>query len=126
MHDGEWPNLEALLGEACLLNVVHTEKDGNTYANIQGASPLPRSMVAPALINEPRTIDINSTSWDVINALPDFILKKMYSSEEFMNRMRAEEMLGGDKVKHFRPKAVATDKAIEYPDVDIDANDLPF
>jgi hypothetical protein len=89
-----------------LLNVVHTEKDGNTYANIQGASPLPKGMEAPELFNTPRLVDINSTPWDEINALPDFILKKMYSSEEFSNRKRADEMLGGEKVKNFRPKAV--------------------
>jgi hypothetical protein len=39
-------------------------------------------------------VDISSTPWDEINALPDFILKKMYSSEEFSNRKRADEMLG--------------------------------
>jgi hypothetical protein len=55
------------------LNVVHTEKDGNTYANIEGASPLPKGMVAPEMVNEKRLIDINCP-WDEINALPDFIL----------------------------------------------------
>jgi hypothetical protein len=61
MVDGEHPDLEALLGEACLLNVVHTEKNGNTYANIQGASPLPKGMKAPGLFNISRSIDINSS-----------------------------------------------------------------
>jgi hypothetical protein len=126
MFDDEWPDLEALLGEACLLNVVHTEKDGNTYANIQGASPLPKGMKAPELVNETRTFDINSTPWDVINALPEFILKKMYSSEEFSNRKRADEMLGGEKVKGFRPKAVGGEPVIEYPEADINPDDVPF
>jgi hypothetical protein len=49
-----------LLGEACLLNVVHTEKGGNTYANIQGASPLPKGMTAPELVDETRSLDINT------------------------------------------------------------------
>jgi hypothetical protein len=90
-----------------LLNVVHTEKEGNTYANIQGASPLPKGMEAPELFNTTRSIDINSTPWDVINALPDFILKKMYSSEEFSSCKRADQMLGGEKVKTFGPKLSA-------------------
>jgi hypothetical protein len=124
MVDGEHPDLEALLGEACLLNVVHTEKDGNTYANIQGASPLPKGMEAPDLFNTPRLVDINSTPWDEINALPDFILKKMYSSEEFSNRKRADEMLGAGKVKNFRPKAV--EPIIEYPTSDVNEEDVPF
>ena len=125
MNDGEFPDLEALLGEACLLNVVHVENDGKTYANIQGASPLPKGMEAPELFNEIRMVDINSTSWDVINALPDFILKKMYSSEEFSNRKRAEEALGEVKVKNFRPKAVG-EPVIEYPTEDINPDDVPF
>jgi hypothetical protein len=126
MVDGEHPDLEALLGEACLLNVVHSEKQGNTYANIQGASPLPKGMIAPDLFNETRMIDINTSPWDEINALPDFIIKKMYSSEEFENRKRADEMLGGEKVKNFRPKAVADDSVIEYPTADINPDDVPF
>jgi hypothetical protein len=50
--DDEWPDLEALLGQVCLLNVVHTAKDGVTYANVRNASPLPKGMDAPELFNE--------------------------------------------------------------------------
>jgi hypothetical protein len=32
-------DFESLLGQKCLLNVVHEEKNGNVYANIAGASP---------------------------------------------------------------------------------------
>lgn len=71
-------------------------------------------------------IDINTSSWDEINALPDFIIKKMYSSEEFENRKRADEMLGGEKVKNFRPKVVAEGEAVmEYP-ADETSEDVPF
>jgi hypothetical protein len=88
LHDDEAYNfnLEDLLGEACLLNVVHTEKDGNTYANIQGASPLPKGMTAPELVNETRSLDINTMPYKDIGGLPLFIQSKMYSSEEFANR----------------------------------------
>ncbi len=109
-----------------MLNVVHTEKEGNTYANIQGASPLPKGMAAPDLFNETRMFDINTSPWDEIDALPDFIIKKMYSSEEFENRKRADEKLGGEKVKNFRPKAVGDDTVIEYPTEDINPDDVPF
>ena len=126
MHDDEHPDLEALLGEACLLNVVHTEKDGNTYANIQGASPLPKGMVAPELFNVPRSIDINSTPWSEREALPEFIRNKMYASEEYGNRRRADQMLAGEKVKDFRLKAVSGEPVIEYPTEDINPDDVPF
>jgi hypothetical protein len=123
LHDDEAYNfnLEDLLGDACLLNVVHTEKDGNTYSNIQGASPLPKGMAAPEIVNEKRSLDINSIPYVAIEKLPLFIQAKMYSSEEFSNRERADEMLGGKKVKDFRPKAVGEEPVIEYP-----ADDVPF
>jgi hypothetical protein len=56
--------------------------------------------------------------------LPLFIQEKMYSSEEFSNRKRADEMLGAGKVKNFRPKAAET--IIEYPSEDINPDDVPF
>jgi hypothetical protein len=86
--DDESPDLEALLGEACLLNVVHTAKDGVTYANIQGATPLVKGMEAPELFNKPRAIDINSIPFGELDTLPEFIQKKMKSSEEYGNRVR--------------------------------------
>jgi hypothetical protein len=122
--DDEWPDIEGMLGEACLLNVVHTEKDGNTYANIQGASPLPKGMNAPELFNEPRLVDINSSPWEVIDSLPEFITKKMYASEEIELRRNAERELGGKNVKNYRPKAA--EMVIEYPEEDINPDDTPF
>lgn len=49
LHDEQAYNfdIEQLLRKACLLNVVHEEKNGSIYANIASASPLPRGMSAP-------------------------------------------------------------------------------
>jgi hypothetical protein len=49
----------------------------------------------------------------------------MYSSEEFSNHKRADEMLVEKKVKNFRPKAVG-EPVIEYPAEDINPDDVPF
>src|ERR1700674_2636298 len=65
IHDDEFPDLEALLSEACLHNVVHTEKDGATYANIQNTSPLPRGVEAPALFNKMRAFETPSANSDL-------------------------------------------------------------
>jgi len=123
LHDDEAYNfnLEDLLGDACLLNVVHTEKDGNTYSNIQGASPLPKGMTAPEIVNEKRSIDINSTPLEEIYELPDFIQSKMLSSEEYAARLRvnADPVIGTEAVKKFRPKAVG---GVE----EINPDDVPF
>jgi hypothetical protein len=128
LHDDEAYNfnLEDLLGEACLLNVVHTEKDGNTYANIQGASPLPKGLAAPALVNEKRSLDINSIPYNEIDALPEFIQKKMKSSEEYSARLQVDNdpVLAAQKVKNFRPKSA--EPVIEYPTDEPNPDDVPF
>jgi hypothetical protein len=89
LHDEEAYNfdLEQLLGDACLLNVVHVEKESGTYANIQTATPLPKGMDAPALANEKKLIDVNTATDTEIDALPDFIKDKMKSSVEWANRI---------------------------------------
>lgn len=76
--------IETLLGEDCLLNVIHREgKDGNTYANIAGASPLPKGISAPPIFNETKFIDVSTTPLEELDALPKFIVDKIHSSKEF-------------------------------------------
>lgn len=87
IHDDESPDLEALLGEPCLLNVFHNESNGNTYANIQNASPLARGLEAPSIANQARVIDINFIPLDEFDALPEFIRNKRKSSEEYAARV---------------------------------------
>lgn len=77
---------ETLLGKACLLNVVHEEKNGNVYANILGASQLPKGMEAPAMVNAAKFLDVNTATDAEIDALPEFLKEKMRASNEYANR----------------------------------------
>ena len=89
LHDEEAYafDIEKLLGEACLISVVHEPgKDGNTYAAIASASALMRGMEAPAAINEAKVIDVNTATQEEIDALPEFIRNKMKASDEYKAR----------------------------------------
>lgn len=88
-------NFEDLLGRACLLNIVHDDKNGNVYANIKGVSPLPNGMAAPEQFNESKMIDVNTSPFEEIDALPDFIKNKMQSSEEYQGRLRHKANMEG-------------------------------
>jgi hypothetical protein len=79
---------ETLLGDACLLTVVHVERDGKTYANIQSASPLIKGMEAPPIYTAPKLMDVNTAAQEEIETLPDFIKEKIKSSEEYDKRFR--------------------------------------
>lgn len=98
MHDDEAYNFETetMLGDACLLNVVHVDKDGNTYANIQSASPLIKGMEAPPLFNKAQLIDVNTSTLEEIDALPEFLRDKIKSSEEYDKRFRQGEQSVSD------------------------------
>lgn len=102
LHDDEAYSFdpEKLLGEACLLNVVHEEKNGTVYANIANASPVPKSMEAavPALFNEKKLVDVETSDRADIDALPDFLRDKMYSSIEFANRFGGNGQSDGSGV----------------------------
>ncbi len=72
-----------LVGMTCLLNVVHNTKDGNTYSNIHGTSPLPKGMEAPPAVNEPQVLDYDNFDPQVYTKLPEFLRNKIASSAEY-------------------------------------------
>ena len=84
-------NLEDLIGKECLLSVIHTEKEGNTYANISTISPLPKGMECSEQIN--KTINLNYTNFDdeVFNALPNFLKDKMMATPEYAGIFEARK-----------------------------------
>lgn len=87
-------DLQGLIGENCLLNVVHEKTGENTYANIASVSPLLKNMAKPKAFNEPVFFDINQFDLDTFTALPEFLRKKIESTQEYANlknKMAMEE-----------------------------------
>jgi hypothetical protein len=87
-------DLEDLLGRDCLLNVVHTEKNGNTYADIKGATPLPKGMTAPEQVNPSKVYDVTTITVAELATLPQFLQDKITASDEWQARERNEEDKG--------------------------------
>jgi hypothetical protein len=56
--------------EAAKLVAEQLKKNANTYSNIQGASPLPKGMMAPEIVNEKPSLDINDIPYADIEKLP--------------------------------------------------------
>lgn len=54
-------DLEVLLGAPALLNVLHTVKEGSTYANVTSIMRLPKQMQAPAIRDYVRVCDRPAT-----------------------------------------------------------------
>lgn len=81
-------DLEDLIGKACLVNVIHkvSSKNGNTYANITTTAPLMKGMAVPEQYNKNDIFDINTCSFEAVEALPQFIKDKVIISDEYKKR----------------------------------------
>jgi hypothetical protein len=132
-------DLEDLLKIPCLLNVVHAEKGDKVFANIKSATPLPKGMEAPVPVNAHSIVDVDTSSFDEIEKLPDFLKEKIKSSEEYKARVSGvvQERLGNNTetdaagaqpAKPIRPKILGgpVTHEGEYPQEDINPNDIPF
>ncbi len=81
-------DLEQLLGNACLLNVVHktAKTSGREYALIKGTSPLPKGTKAPEQINESVALDVETVTDKQMQDLPEFVRNKIADSKEYKER----------------------------------------
>lgn len=50
-------DVETVIGVGCLVNVVHNDKDGSTFANVAGVMKLGKGMTAPTLREYTRVCD---------------------------------------------------------------------
>ena len=86
---------EALMGQTCLVNIIHTTSKTDpsiVYANITGASPLPKGMEVGSAVAEPVNFDVNTSPLSDIEKLPEFIQKLIISTPEFKARVDAGEI----------------------------------
>lgn len=70
-------DLFKLVGAKCLINVVHNEKDGTTYANIGSIMPLPKEMACPDMVNTPVKFAIDDPEHCDYLLLPEWLQKKI-------------------------------------------------
>ncbi len=89
--------LKAYLGAACMINIEHaaskTQKDSKTgfpmmYANVglKGLSVMPRMAAFPkptGTINPMVFLDLANFDWNVYNAIPEYLQKKITESQEW-------------------------------------------
>ena len=79
-------DLQNVLGQWCMLNVVHTMNDGKTYANIDNINPIPASVKKNGLpegANDTVIFSIRNADMDVFETFSDHIKSKIESSPEW-------------------------------------------
>jgi len=101
--EGDKFELKNVLGKPCMVNVVHVERDGNTYANITSITPVPKGMDVPELQNQIQYFEFGDQGFDeeAFNALSDGLKKIIYESKDYQmltnnNKLASAEELSDD------------------------------
>ena len=83
-EEAEEFDITAVLGAPCMLNIIHKKSaKGKDYDDISAISPLADGTECPEQFNESVVVGYNPFDEDLFYALPDWIKKKMRTSEEF-------------------------------------------
>ena len=76
-------DISKLINAPCMLNVIHAEKDGKTYANIGSIMPLAGGMVAPQLTQDKVLFSLGDFVQQVFDGLSDGLKKMIAASPEY-------------------------------------------
>jgi len=108
-------DIQNIIGKACLLTVVHTEKNGKHYANIKAIARLMKGMQAPQKTeNEQVYLWLSDDRWrpDVFHKLSDGMKQAIMASPEYKTLVNGH----GDE-----PPPIDADRYHEEP-----AGEIPF
>ena len=103
----------------CLLNVVHREYNGKTYANIYGVTKMMKGVPAPQGTLPHVTFDLDTDPLEKIADLPEWIQKKIKESVTYKERIAGK----GDTAQD---EAVSTFEDGFLSDIDYEDGELPF
>jgi len=109
-------DITKLLGVACMVSVGHKESKGKTYAEINAVSPVMKGFEVPKQVNPTFELNYDNFTLEAFNTLPEFIRKKMESSNEF-KKIEALIFESEQQKKH------STDPINEQENIN---DDIPF
>ena len=70
-------DLEKLAGVPATIQVIHAQRDGKTYANINSITPVPKGNAPPEIFNPVRLYSVGDHSQARYDELPDWIKAKI-------------------------------------------------
>lgn len=82
-------DIKNIIGVPCMLSIVHTEKDGSTYANISSVSALPKGMPQPEPVNQLVYFSLEADRFNrtVLESLSDKLREIITATPEYQQLM---------------------------------------
>lgn len=110
-------DVSKLLGAYCMLNVVESETNGKTYANISSITPLPRELAKhkPASDTALMSFDVDQPDMAMFDGFHDKLKETIQSSAEWQQRTA--------KLTGIKPAPAAAPAATSFDDMN---DDVPF
>lgn len=94
-------NLRSIVSAPCMLQIIHREFNGKTYASIAGIMKLPKGMPRPELIDEAVVYDIDEDELSKADTLPEWIKEIVKGSESYQEKCK--QQLTADLGDDFKP-----------------------
>jgi hypothetical protein len=76
-------DLGSILGQPCMLSVVHNDKDGRTYANIAALMKTPKGSAPPSAESSVVHWTMDAPDWEAFARLPKRIAEQVQTAPEF-------------------------------------------
>jgi hypothetical protein len=111
-------DLKNVLGAFCMLNIIERDKDGKTYTNVDGVTPVPsiiKQQGLPQGVNKLELFNLQEPDMEMFNGFSEGLKNKIKSSPEW------QKLQGGDPEPQQAPAAKKTANAFED-----DSEDVPF
>ena len=82
-------DLHNIIGASCLINIIHSTRDGRTYANISSIMALPKGMAKGKLAEPPIVFDLDTDPLEALDKMPKWIAERIKKSETYQERITA-------------------------------------
>jgi hypothetical protein len=78
-------HIRKVIGIPCMLQVVHTDRDGSHYANVASVGSLPKGIAVPQLVNQPEFFSLEDDEFDssVLSSLSEKLQEVIVASPEY-------------------------------------------
>lgn len=89
----EWAEFDiaSLVGQTCMVVVVHKDSNGKTYSNVTGVSKLMKNIKVPKAINPTLAYSISDGEGGTFGKLFPWVQKKIQNSLEFKEGVQPED-----------------------------------
>ena len=86
-------HIRKLIGVSCMLQIVHTERDGKTYANVEAVTNMPKGVTPPERENDSLFFSLEPDEFDIrsFEKLSDGLKDVIAKSPEYALLMQKSE-----------------------------------